>query len=227
MKIIWVLSIILSLICGCTLSTDVDTDRRVTLIDSLDQSNVKSNPVIVTPTATFYEKGTSSMIVIRDTIIQDSGINTRIQDTTIVVQDFNSFWAFRTSFVRAAIDTSTSPMTLTLDLQLIDDSNSRSLAKIIRPEYVVSMQLRLDSIPAVGSFAASNSPRITNSSQVTTTSSYGLIQHDGVLKVFFGKTSRTNDGKNGEIQLIISANIPTQDKQFQVVEFGGLITMKW
>jgi hypothetical protein len=129
--------------------------------------------------------------------------------------------------VSAKIDTTTSPMKIWLDLQLVDDSISRSTAMIIRPEYVVSMHLRLDSIPAVGTQILTGNPIQSTGSQVTTTSSNGLRQHQGILGVFFGKSSRTNNGKNGEIQIIVSANIPTQDKQFQAFEFGGLITMTW
>ncbi len=227
MRTWWLAFLVITLVSSCKLSTDIDTDRRITLIDSLEQIPLKPKPVVVTPTATFYEKGTSIVKVLRDTLITDSGRTVRLKDTTVLVQDFNTVWAFRTAAVTAKIDTTTSPMSLSLDLQLIDVSLSRSSAKIIRPEYVVSMHLRLDSIPAVGTQLLVNSPDKSTGSRVTTVSINGLIEHQGILKVFFGKSSRTNNGKNGEIQLIISANIPTQDKQFQGFEFGGLITMTW
>ncbi|MFN8361870.1 MAG: hypothetical protein U0264_18340 [Candidatus Kapaibacterium sp.] len=223
----WLFIGVIILMSSCKLSTDIDTDRHITLLDSLEQSPVKPTPVIVTPVATFYEKGTSLLTLLRDTTIQDSGRIVRLKDTTVVVQNFNTVWAFRTAAVTAKIDTSTSPMSISLDLQLIDDSLSRSTAKIIRPEYVVSMHVRLDSIPAAGTQVLLNSPDKSTGSRVSTISPNGFIEHVGILKVFFGKSSRTNNGKNGEIQLIISANIPTQDKQFQSFEFGGLITMTW
>lgn len=227
MRLWWLAFLTITLVSSCKLSTDIDTDRRITLIDSLEQIPLKPKPVVVSPTATFYEKGRSIMTVLRDTLITDSNRTFRLKDTTVLVQDFNTVWAFRTAAVTATIDTTTSPMSISLDLQLIDDSLSRSSAKIIRPEYVVSMHIRMDSIPAVGTQLLLNSPDKSTGSRVTTISPNGLIEHVGNLKVFFGKSSRTNNGKNGEIQLIISANILTQDKQFQLFEFGGLITMAW
>jgi hypothetical protein len=196
---------------GCTPAIDLDTDRKITTIDSVVPK--KSEPFVVSTSFKFYEVGLIQ-------IVQDTGNISR-------VDSYNDQWLYLPNSAFAKIDTSTSPFTVWMDIPLNADPNNPTRQRP-RPEVVFSVRIRLDSMPASGTYPLSFPPNFGTGSLIITS---GTIEpqktYFGKAIVSFSSVTKTPDGKNSKLTMVVQATVPSASKSFPTFNFQGEVLLQW
>ncbi|MBS1536428.1 MAG: hypothetical protein JST20_01610 [Bacteroidetes bacterium] len=193
---------------GCTPAVDLNTERRITTIDSLIPK--KSEPFVVSTTFKFYEVG----------LIQDTSNAGK-------VDSYSDQWLYKPGSVKGIIDTSTSPITIWLDIALEGDSENPTRQRP-RQEVVTSIRIRLDSMPASGTYPLSFPPNFGTGSLIITS---GTVEpqktHFGKAIVSFSPINKTADGKNSKLTMVVQATVPSASKSFPTFNFQGDVNFQW
>ncbi|MBI3258155.1 MAG: hypothetical protein HYZ54_01550 [Ignavibacteriae bacterium] len=196
--------IILFASSGCMSPLDVNTERKITVIDQ-----VKSPPIEVDAKCQFFEIG----------LIQDPNFISK-------VDSYKDEWTYLPKTITALIDTSASKDTISMDLILIADSSNPTRQRL-RSEYVTSIRIRLDKMAAFSSHSLIFGPETGEGSLIVTQGeSEPEIKHYRKIIVEFHTIEKINKGKNSKLTMEVSATIPSASS---IPNFGfiGTVEFQW
>lgn len=191
---------------GCMSPLDVNTERKVIVIDP-----VKSPPIEVDAICKeFFEVG----------LIQDPKIFTK-------VDHYKDPWTYYLpKTITALIDTSGPVDTISMDLTLIADS-SNPTRQTLRAEYVTSFRIHLVKMAADSSHRLIFGPETGEGSLIVTKGeSQPEILHPGKIIVEFHDVEKINKGKNSKLTMEIQASVDSKGS-FPNFSFNGTIEFQW